>query len=132
MLCGLRHAWCRCGSQNVSSASFVVVGRASPFEGLEYGKAAFMPAFHDVDGDGDMDVLVGNENSASLSLRFFRNTGTLGRPVRDACHGDVAAIAHAFDDGVCGGHTYSPSCQTHASRAVTCATARGVHRDWRL
>jgi hypothetical protein len=35
------------------------------------------PAFSDVDGDGDLDVLMGVDTGAT---RFFRNTGTAGAP----------------------------------------------------
>jgi hypothetical protein len=36
------------------------------------------PTFVDIDGDGDLDALIGNNGGSTL---FFRNTGTAGNPV---------------------------------------------------
>jgi hypothetical protein len=48
-----------------------------PFDGIEVGPRS-NPTFADLDGDGDLDTLVGDYGGA---LRYFRNTGTALAPV---------------------------------------------------
>jgi Ca2+-binding RTX toxin-like protein len=49
-----------------------LTGAANPFNGINLG-TYIAPAFGDVDGDGDMDLIVGN---AAGEIRYFLNTGT--------------------------------------------------------
>ncbi len=51
-------------------------GAANPWNGMNIGSYA-APAFGDVDGDGDQDMVVGQESG---TYRYFRNTGTAGAP----------------------------------------------------
>ena len=45
-------------------------GRNNPVDGV--GVFTSAPAFADIDGDGDLDAILGN---ISGTLRFFENTG---------------------------------------------------------
>ena len=51
-------------------------GAANPFDGVDVGFLA-MPSFADVDGDGDLDAMVGEQDG---TLRYFENTGTAIAP----------------------------------------------------
>jgi Ca2+-binding RTX toxin-like protein len=52
-------------------------GTANPFNGVEVGIVS-TPTFADLDGDGDLDALVGDIYGA---LNYFENTGTTSVPV---------------------------------------------------
>ena len=52
-------------------------GAANPFNGIDVGLSS-TPAFADLDGDGDLDVLIGEQDG---TLNFYRNTGTALAPV---------------------------------------------------
>jgi uncharacterized protein (DUF2141 family) len=63
--------------ENTGSASepeFTLV--AEEFEGFDVGRRS-LPVLHDLDGDGDLDLLVGSE---SEGVRIFRNVGTPTAP----------------------------------------------------
>ena len=53
----------------------------------------------DVDGDGDVDVLLGGVTSEGLATRLYLNTGRLPRPVGCSCRG-VRASGHRGGRGV--------------------------------
>lgn len=55
----------------------LVTGTGSPVNGMDFTAHA-APAFADVDGDGDFDMLVGNYYGSTY---FFRNTGSRTNPV---------------------------------------------------
>ena len=57
-------------------------GAANPFNGLDVGQAS-TPELADVDGDGDLDAVIGGFTSSGSNgvLRYFENTGTTSAPV---------------------------------------------------
>jgi hypothetical protein len=62
----------------VSAASFVEqTGLANPMDGFDIGRVS-SPAFADLDDDGDLDLVAGEEYGA---FSFFENTGTALAPV---------------------------------------------------
>jgi hypothetical protein len=63
-----RQAWA-----NPLSADVLATGSERRFEGLTY----INPAFGDLDGDGDLDVVVG----ADSGLYYYENTGTAAFPI---------------------------------------------------
>ena len=65
--------------RNTGTASNPVFATAStnPFGLTDVGIAA-SPSFVDIDGDGDLDALIGNSVGNTL---FFRNNGTVSNPV---------------------------------------------------
>ena len=52
-------------------------GAANPLGGIDVGSNS-VPAFTDIDSDGDLDLVVGNSNG---TLKVYENTGTAGAPV---------------------------------------------------
>jgi VCBS repeat-containing protein len=51
-------------------------GAANPFDGVDVGTAS-APSFADLDGDGDLDAVVGANDG---TLRYFENTGSATAP----------------------------------------------------
>ena len=51
-------------------------GAANPFNGVDVGNFS-TPSFADLDGDGDLDALVGENDG---TLHYFENTGTAIAP----------------------------------------------------
>ncbi|QLE45103.1 hypothetical protein FD723_32675 (plasmid) [Nostoc sp. C052] len=52
-------------------------GTANPFNSISVGSRS-APTFADIDGDGDLDVVVGESNG---TLKYYKNTGTAATPV---------------------------------------------------
>ncbi|MEL7034362.1 MAG: FG-GAP-like repeat-containing protein [Cyanobacteria bacterium J06592_8] len=60
-----------------TNPSYVVqTGSDSPFNGIDVGFQG-VPSLGDLDGDGDLDVVIGN---TSGTLRYYQNTGTSTNP----------------------------------------------------
>ncbi len=60
-----------------------LTGTANPFNGIDVGFGS-TPAFLDLDGDGDLDLVSGERNGTLLA---WRNTGTASAPVFTALSG---------------------------------------------
>ncbi len=56
----------------------------NPFEGIDVGNAS-APTLADIDSDGDLDLVVGEENR---TLKYYQNTGTTSNPAYEAKTGD--------------------------------------------
>jgi hypothetical protein len=52
-------------------------GTANPFNGIDVGLSS-APTFADIDGDGDLDAVVG---AGDGSLKYYKNTGTATNPI---------------------------------------------------
>ncbi|MGC5198211.1 FG-GAP-like repeat-containing protein, partial [Aphanothece microscopica] len=66
------------GAAAIQPTSFTeITGLANPFNGIDFGDYS-APSFADLDGDGDLDALIGASNG---TLRYFRNNGTALAPV---------------------------------------------------
>jgi hypothetical protein len=64
------------GASAIAPLSFTErTGSASPFDGLDVGNTA-KPSFADLDGDGDLDAIVG----APGDFKYFENVGTASAP----------------------------------------------------
>ena len=55
-------------------------GTANPFNGIDVGSAS-TPTFADIDGDGDQDLVFGEDNG---NLNYYENTGTASSPTYTA------------------------------------------------
>jgi hypothetical protein len=82
---------------------------ASPFDGMASGGHDYKSVtVGDIDGDGDVDVLIGNYDS----LRFFRNTGTAMAPAFQEETGAASPFYGSIGDYVpaytVGNYTYGP------------------------
>ena len=66
-----------------------ISGLANPFNGVDVG-AYSLPTFVDLDGDGDLDAVVGEKDGV---LNYFQNTGTSGLPV----FSQLSGLANPFD-----------------------------------
>ena len=75
-------------------------GAANPFDGVHVG-AVSAPSFADLDGDGDLDALVGENDGI---LNYFENTGTATAPAFT----EQTGAGNPFD-GVDVGFTSEPS-----------------------
>ncbi|WP_369178909.1 FG-GAP-like repeat-containing protein [Candidatus Thiodubiliella endoseptemdiera] len=62
----------------------VKTGGSNPFNGIDVGNAA-SPILVDIDGDGDLDLVVGEKNG---TLKYYQNTGTTSNPAYEAKTGD--------------------------------------------
>jgi hypothetical protein len=71
---GTLHYFQNTGSA-VAPAFTELTGAANPFDGVDVGFNA-RPSFADLDGDGDLDAIVGSYGS----LRYFENTGSAIAP----------------------------------------------------
>uniref|UniRef100_UPI0034DFAF9F FG-GAP-like repeat-containing protein n=1 Tax=Candidatus Thiodubiliella endoseptemdiera TaxID=2738886 RepID=UPI0034DFAF9F len=74
--------------QNTSSTSNPAyeakTGDGNPFNGINVEYSA-KPALADIDGDGDLDLVVGEKNG---TLKYYQNTGTTSSPAYEAKTGD--------------------------------------------
>ena len=65
-------------------------GVANPFDGVDVGTAS-APSFADLDGDGDLDAVIGEQDG---NLNYFRNTGAGFTLVVDVtAQNDAAALS---------------------------------------
>ena len=83
-------------------------GAANPFNGVDVGWSQHRPSFADLDGDGDLDAVVGERYG---TVRYFKNTGSAtalrsspnrpGQPIRStgSMWASVAAPSFADLDG---------------------------------
>ncbi|NYT26778.1 MAG: VCBS repeat-containing protein [Candidatus Thiodubiliella endoseptemdiera] len=59
-------------------------GDSNPFNGIDVGRYS-KPTLADIDGDGDLDLVVGERNG---TLKYYQNTGTTSNPAYEAKTGD--------------------------------------------
>ncbi len=78
------------GEDLLSSPTFTQrTGSGNPFNGVDAGDRS-APTFADLDGDGDLDALVGELNSG---LRYYQNTGNAAAPTFT----ELTGVANPFD-----------------------------------
>ncbi|NYT26471.1 MAG: FG-GAP repeat protein [Candidatus Thiodubiliella endoseptemdiera] len=56
----------------------------NPFNGIDVGSYS-TPNLADIDGDGDLDLVVGENDG---TLKYYQNTGTTSNPLYEAKTGD--------------------------------------------
>lgn len=57
-------------------------GTNSPLDGLNASESYSSPVFKDLDGDGDLDIVIGGAyNGTGQQFDYFKNTGTKSNPV---------------------------------------------------
>uniref|UniRef100_UPI0034E04E55 FG-GAP-like repeat-containing protein n=1 Tax=Candidatus Thiodubiliella endoseptemdiera TaxID=2738886 RepID=UPI0034E04E55 len=90
--------------QNTSSTSNpayeVKTGDSNPFNGIDVGYSS-KPTLADIDGDGDLDLVVGEYNG---TLKYYQNTGTTSNPAYEAKTGDDNPF-----NGINAGYSSSPT-----------------------
>lgn len=73
-----------------------VTGASDPFSGIDHGRNS-APAFADLDGDGDLDLVVGNTSDDSVAwihtLHYYRNDGSASDPA----YTEVTGPTNPFD-----------------------------------
>lgn len=62
-----------------NTSSGFVAPSSSPLTGVEVSEYS-RPVLGDLDGDGDLDLVVGEYSGSDLQVRVFENTGTAGSP----------------------------------------------------
>ncbi|WP_369177467.1 FG-GAP-like repeat-containing protein [Candidatus Thiodubiliella endoseptemdiera] len=62
----------------------VKTGDSNPFNGIDVGNTA-SPTLADIDGDGDLDLVVGERDG---TLKYYQNTGTTSNPAYEVKTGD--------------------------------------------
>jgi hypothetical protein len=82
---GLIHLFANNPVGGVASFSLLTPG----WQGIDVGKNA-TPELHDLDGDGDLDLLIGEKNG---NINFFRNTGSASSAVMTEEDEGFGAIA---------------------------------------
>ncbi len=75
------------------------VGSTNPFNGIDVGGSS-KPSFADLDGDGDLDALIGQTGGI---LMYYRNTGTATAPVFT----EQVGAANPFNGVDVGGYSVS-------------------------
>ncbi len=74
-------------------------GGSNPFNGIDVGLYS-KPTLADIDGDGDLDLVVGESNG---TLKYYQNTGTTSNPAYEAKTGDDNPF-----NGIDAGYSSSP------------------------